>query len=68
MENREALREKERPSEGEHGAVGDIWFEEGRGGRLYWSLAAAAAAPVDSVNTNIGHHHHRAPLPPHTTT
>jgi hypothetical protein len=29
--NREASREKERPSEGECGAVGEVWVEEGRG-------------------------------------
>jgi hypothetical protein len=48
-EYREASREKERPSEGERGAVRDIWFEEGKGRRLYWSLVAAD--PVDNTTT-----------------
>jgi hypothetical protein len=33
-ENREASRDKERPSEGDLGVVGDVWFEEGKGRRL----------------------------------
>jgi hypothetical protein len=42
MENRKASREKYIPFKQRHYAVGDVWVEEGRGSRLYWTPAPVA--------------------------
>jgi hypothetical protein len=58
MGNKEASREKERPSDGECGVVGDVWVEERQGQKVVVDTGSSsstmrmpAAAPVDRTTT-----------------